>query len=595
MIVIPKNIKYGNCLDFYLLALPTTTSAQMMTSSVAPSLPPSSETPLPKKSTLAVQEIASAITYSEISLTGSYMWSSAKASSQAEKASKLEDKTTEALALVTGSTESASEARISALKTKTLITSPPTHRGLISDAKSSKNVESTRGLFMTSMSSSTEGSSSREVALPQKPTGVISPSPIATSTLTVMRDRDQDSTIASSLLGISEDPFVTTKANFRSNHIKILDHATSSVKSTQMASSISGAPVVEVKESDAGNPAVSPSPTATSTLSMRGRDQDSAMLSSMLGRSEDPFVTTNASFRPSHTKILDHTTNSVKSTQTASGISGASVVKVKESDTEDLAVSPSPTATSTLTMRDGDQDSTIAPSLLGISEDPFVTKKANFRSNHTKILDHATSSVKSTQTASSISGASVVEVKESDTENPPVAQLKKSRSSLFSAQSIKMKVSTMASYKIENIKPSVSGETKASKTTDRKYTMTPEETMVEWLPSITVNQSSTLAVRGTEPVLKTTSLAGTIRVVSHHSDYVTSASQSIIIQPSETSEGSEDTPYAMSVIVTQKPPANTTDVLFIEGAPEGKENPDVLLITGINVFSPRVREFGFQN
>ena len=512
MIVIPKNIKYGNCLDVYLLALPTTTSAQVMTSSAAPSLPPSSETPLPKKSTLTVQEIASAISYSESSLTGSYMWSSAKASSQAEKEIKLEDKTTEALALVTGSTESASEAKISALKTKTLIASPPTHRGLISDAKSSKNVESTRGLFMTSRSSSTERSSSREVALPQKPTGVISPSPIATSTLT-MRDRDQDSTIASSLLGISEDPFVTTKANFRSNHTKILDHATSSVKSTQMASSISGASVVEVKESDADDPAVSPSPTATSTLSMRGRDQDSAMVSSMLGRSEDPFVTTNASFRPSHTKILDHTTNSVKSTQTASGISGASVVEVKESDTE----------------------------------------------------------------------------------NPPVAQLKKSRSSLFSAQSIKMKVSTMASYKIENIKPSVSGETKASKTTDRKYTMTPEETMVEWLPSTTVHQSSVLAVRGTEPVLKTTSLAGPIRVVSHHSDYVTSASQSIIIQPSETSEESEDTPHATSVIVAQKPTANTTDVLFIEGAPEGKENPDVLLITGIKGFSPRVREFGFRN
>ena len=375
-----------------------------MTSSAVPSLPPSSDTSLPKKSTLAVQEIASAISYSESSLTGSYMpQSSAKASSQAEKASnyKLEDKTTEALSLVSGSTESANEAKLSALKTRTLIT----HRGLISDAKSSKNVESTRRLFMTSRTSSTERSSSREVAVPKKTTVVISPSPVATSTLT-MRDRDQDSTITSSLLRISEDTFATTKANFRSNH----------------------------------------------------------------------------------TKILDQTTNSVKSTQTVIGISGASVVHVKESDTD----------------------------------------------------------------------------------APAVARLKNSRSSLFSAESIKMKGSTMASYTTENIKPSVSGETKASRTTDRKYTMTPGETMVEWLPSTTVHQSS---IRGTEPVLKTTSLAGPLSVVSHHSDYVTSASKRIIIQPSETSEESEDTPHATSVIVTQKPPANTTDVLFIEGAPEGKENP----------------------
>ena len=382
-----------------------------MTSSAVPSLPPSSDTSLPKKSTLAVQEIASAISYSESSLTGSYMpQSSAKASSQAEKASnyKLEDKTTEALSLVSGSTESANEAKLSALKTRTLITSPPTHRGLISNAKSSKNVESTRRLFMTSRTSSTERSSSREVAVPQKTTVVIGPSPVATSTLT-MRDRGQDSTITSSLLRISEDTFATTKANFRSNH----------------------------------------------------------------------------------TKILDHATNSVKSTQTVTGISGASVVHVKESDTD----------------------------------------------------------------------------------APAVAQLKNSRSSLFSGESIKMKGSTMASYTTENIKPSVSGETKASRTTDRKYTMTPGETMVEWLPSTTVHQSSILAVRGTEPVLKTTSLAGPLSVVSHYSDYVTSASQRIIIQPSETSEESEDTPHATSVIVTQKPPANTTDVLFIEGAPEGKENP----------------------
>ena len=404
MIVIPKNTKYGNCLAFYILAPPSTTSAQVMTSSAVPSLPPSSETSLAKKSTLAVQEIASAISYSESSLTGSYMpQSSAKASSQAEKASnyKLEDKTTEALSLVSGSTESANEAKLSALKTRTLIT----HRGLISDAKSSKNVESTRRLFMTSRTSSTERSSSREVAVPKKTTVVISPSPVATSTLT-MRDRDQDSTITSSLLRISEDTFATTKANFRSNH----------------------------------------------------------------------------------TKILDQTTNSVKSTQTVIGISGASVVHVKDSDTD----------------------------------------------------------------------------------APAVARLKNSRSSLFSAESIKMKGSTMASYTTENIKPSVSGETKASRTTDRKYTMTPGETMVEWLPSTTVHQSS---IRGTEPVLKTTSLAGPLSVVSHHSDYVTSASQRIIIQPSETSEESEDTPHATSVIVTQKPPANTTDVLFIEGAPEGKENP----------------------
>ena len=408
MIVIPRNIKYGNCLTLYILAPPSTTSAQVMTSPAVPSLPPSSETSLAKKSTLAVQEIASAISYSESSLTGSYMpQSSAKASSQAEKASnyKLEDKTTEALSLVSGSTESANEAKLSALKTRTLITSPPTHRGLISDAKSSKNVESTRRLFMTSRTSSTERSSSREVAVPQKTTVVISPSPVATSTLT-MRDRDQDSTITSSLLRISEDTFATTKANFRSNH----------------------------------------------------------------------------------TKILDHATNSVKSKQTVTGISGASVVHVKESDTD----------------------------------------------------------------------------------APAVAQLKNSRSSLFSAESIKMKGSTMASYTTENIKPSVSGETKASRTTDRKYTMTPGETMVEWLPSTTVHQSS---IRGTEPVLKTTSLAGPLSVVSHHSDYVSSASQRIIIQPSETSEESEDTPHATSVIVTQKPPANTTDVLFIEGAPEGKENP----------------------
>ena len=433
MIVIPKNTKYGNCLAFYILAPPSTTSAQVMTSSAVPSLPPSSDTSLPKKSTLAVQEIASAISYSESSLTGSYMpQSSAKASSQAEKASnyKLEDKTTEALSLVSGSTESANEAKLSVLKTRTLITSPPTHRGLISDAKSSKNVESTRRLFMTSRTSSTERSSSREVAVPQKTTVVISPSPVATSTLT-MRDRDQDSTITSSLLRISEDTFATTKANFRSNH----------------------------------------------------------------------------------TKILDQTTNSVKSTQTVIGISGASVVHVKESDTD----------------------------------------------------------------------------------APAVAQLKNSRSSLFSAESIKMKGSTMASYTTENIKPSVSGETKASRTTDRKYTMTPGETMVEWLPSTTVHQSSILAVRGTEPVLKTTSLAGPLSVVSHYSDYVTSASQRIIIQPSETSEESEDTPHATSVIVTQKPPANTTNVLFIEGAPEGKENPDVLLITGTNVFSPNVIESGFWN
>ena len=406
MIVIPKNIKYGNCLAFYILAPPSTTSAQVMTSSAVPSLPPSSDTSLPKKSTLAVQEIASAIFYSESSLTGSYMpQSSAKASSEAEKASKLEDKTTEALSLVSGSTESANEAKLSPLKTRTLITSPPTHRGLISDAQSSKNVQSTRRLFMTSRTSSTERSSSREVAVPQKTTVVISPSPVATSTLT-MRDRDQDSTITSSLLRISEDTFAATKANFRSNH----------------------------------------------------------------------------------TKILDHATNSVKYTQTVTGISGASVVHVKESDTD----------------------------------------------------------------------------------APAVAQLKNSRSSLFSAESIKMKGSTMASYTTENIKPSVSGETKASRTTDRKYTMTPGETMVEWLPSTTVHQSS---IRGTESVLKTTSLAGPLSVVSHHSDYVTSASQRIIIQPSETSEESEDTPHATSVIVTQKPPANTTDVLFIEGAPEGKENP----------------------
>ena len=411
MIVIPRNIKYGNCLTLYILAPPSTTSAQVMTSSAVPSLPPSSETSLAKKSTLAVQEIASAISYSESSLTGSYMpQSSAKASSQAEKASnyKLEDKTTEALSLVSGSTESANEAKLSALKTRTLITSPPTHRGLISNAKSSKNVESTRRLFMTSRTSSTERSSSREVAVPQKTTVVIGPSPVATSTLT-MRDRGQDSTITSSLLRISEDTFATTKANFRSNH----------------------------------------------------------------------------------TKILDQTTNSVKSTQTVIGISGASVVHVKDSDTD----------------------------------------------------------------------------------APAVARLKNSRSSLFSAESIKMKGSTMASYTTENIKPSVSGETKASRTTDRKYTMTPGETMVEWLPSTTVHQSSILAVRGTEPVLKTASLAGPLSVVSHHSDYVTSASQRIIIQPSETSEESEDTPHATSVIVTQKPPANTTDVLFIEGAPEGKENP----------------------
>lgn len=430
MIVIPRNIKYGNCLTLYILAPPSTTSAQVMTSPAVPSLPPSSETSLAKKSTLAVQEIASAISYSESSLTGSYMpQSSAKASSQAEKASnyKLEDKTTEALSLVSGSTESANEAKLSALKTRTLITSPPTHRGLISDAKSSKNVESTRRLFMTSRTSSTERSSSREVAVPQKTTVVISPSPVATSTLT-MRDRDQDSTITSSLLRISEDTFATTKANFRSNH----------------------------------------------------------------------------------TKILDQTTNSVKSTQTVIGISGASVVHVKESVTD----------------------------------------------------------------------------------APAVARLKNSRSSLFSAESIKMKGSTMASYTTENIKPSVSGETKASRTTDRKYTMTPGETMVEWLPSTTVHQSSILAVRGTEPVLKTTSLAGPLSVVSHYSDYVTSASQRIIIQPSETSEESEDTPHATSVIVTQKPPANTTDVLFIEGAPEGKENPVFLLITGTNVFSPNVIESG---
>lgn len=430
MIVIPRNIKYGNCLTLYILAPPSTTSAQVMTSSAVPSLPPSSETSLAKKSTLAVQEIASAISYSESSLTGSYMpQSSAKASSQAEKASnyKLEDKTTEALSLVSGSTESANEAKLSALKTRTLITSPPTHRGLISNAKSSKNVESTRRLFMTSRTSSTERSSSREVAVPQKTTVVIGPSPVATSTLT-MRDRGQDSTITSSLLRISEDTFATTKANFRSNH----------------------------------------------------------------------------------TKILDHATNSVKSTQTVTGISGASVVHVKESDTD----------------------------------------------------------------------------------APAVAQLKNSRSSLFSAESIKMKGSTMASYTTENIKPSVSGETKASRTTDRKYTMTPGETMVEWLPSTTVHQSSILAVRGTEPVLKTASLAGPLSVVSHHSDYVTSASQRIIIQPSETSEESEDTPHATSVIVTQKPPANTTDVLFIEGAPEGKENPVFLLITGTNVFSPSVIESG---
>ena len=433
MIVIPRNIKYGNCLTLYILAPPSTTSAQVMTSPAVPSLPPSSETSLAKKSTLAVQEIASAISYSESSLTGSYMpQSSAKASSQAEKASnyKLEDKTTEALSLVSGSTESANETKLSALKTRTLITSPPIHRGLISDAKSSKNVESTRRLFMTSRTSSTERSSSKEVAVPQKTTVVISPSPVATSTLT-MRDRDQDSTITSSLLRISEDTFATTKANFRSNH----------------------------------------------------------------------------------TKILDQTTNSVKSTQTVIGISGASVVHVKESDTD----------------------------------------------------------------------------------APAVAQLKNSRSSLFSGESIKMKGSTMASYTTENIKPSVSGETKASRTTDRKYTMTPGETVVEWLPSTTVHQSSILAVRGTEPVLKTTSLAGPLSVVSHHSDYVTSASQRIIIQPSETSEESEDTPHATSVIVTQKPPANTTNVLFIEGAPEGKENPDVLLITGTNVFSPNVIESGFWN
>ena len=420
MIVIPKNIEYGNCLEFYLLAPLSTTSGQVMTSSAVPSLHPSSETSLPKKSTLAVQEIASAISYSESSLTGSYMrQSSAKASSQAEKASKLEDKTTEALSLVSGSTESANEAKISTLKTRALITSPPTHRGLISDAKSSKSVESTRRLFMTSRTSSTGRSSSREVAVPQKPTVVISPSPVATSTLT-MRDRDQESTITSSMLGMSEDTFATTKANFRSNH--------------------------------------------------------------------------------------------------------------------------------------------------------------------TKILDHATNSVKLTQTVTGISGASVVEVEKSDTDAPAVGQLKISRSSLFSAESIKMKVSTMSSYTTENIKLSVSGETKASRTTDRKYTVTPGETMVEWLPSTTVHQSSILAVRGTEPVLKTTSLAGPVSVFSHHSDYVTSTSQSIIIQPSETSEESEDTPHATSVIVTQKPPANTTDVLFIEGAPEGKENPDVLLITGTNVF-----------
>ena len=424
-------IKYGNCLAFYVLAPPSTTSAQVMTSSAVPSLPPSSDTSLPKKSTLAVQEIASAISYSESSLTGSYMpQSSAKASSQAEKASKLEDKTTEALSLVSASTESANETKLSALKTRTLITSPPTHRGLITDAKSSKNVESTRRFFMTSRTSSTERSSSREVAVPQKTTVVISPSPVATSTLT-MRDRDQDSTVTSSLLRISEDTFAATKANLLSNH--------------------------------------------------------------------------------------------------------------------------------------------------------------------TKILDHATKSVKSTQTVTGISGASVVHVKASDTDAPAVAQLKNSRSSLFFAESIKMKGSTMVSYTTENIKPSVSGETKASRTTDRKYTMTPGETMVEWLPSTTVHQSSILALRGTEPVLKTTSLAGPLSVVSHHSDYVTSASQRIIIQPSETSEESEDTPHATSVIVTQKPPANTTDVLFIEGGPEGKENPDVLLITGTNVFSPNVIESGFWN
>ena len=431
MIVIPKNIKYRNCLEFYLLAPPSTTSAQVMTSSAVPSLPPSSDASLSKKRTLAVQEIASAISYSESSLTGSYMpQSSAKASSQAEKASKLEDKTTEALSLVSGSTESANEANRSALKTRTLIPSPPTHRGLISDAKSSKNVESTRRLFMTSRTSSTERSSSREVAVPQKTTVVISPSPVATSTLTT-RDRDQDSTITSSMLGISEDTFVTTKANFRSNH--------------------------------------------------------------------------------------------------------------------------------------------------------------------TKILVHATNSVKSTETSNGISGASVVEVKESDIDNPVVDQLKKSRSSLFSVQSIKMKMSTMANYTTENIKSSVSGETKASRTTDRKYTVTPGETMVEWLPSTTVHQSSILAVRGTEPVLKTTLPAGPLNVVSHHNDYGTSVSQRIIIQPSETSEESEDTPRATSVIVTQKPPANTTDVLFVEGAPEGKENPDVLLITCTNVFSPHVIESGFWN
>ena len=402
-----------------------------MTSSAVPSLHPSSETSLPKKSTLAVQEIASAISYLESSLTGSYMrQSSAKASSQAEKASKLVDKNTEALSLVSGSTESANEAKISALKTRTLITSPPTHRGLISDTKSSKNVESTRRLFMTSRTSSTGRSSSREVAVPQKPTVVISPSPVATSTLT-MRDRDQESTITSSMLGMSEDTFATTKANFRSNH--------------------------------------------------------------------------------------------------------------------------------------------------------------------TKILDHATNSVKLTQTVTGISGASVVEVKESDTDAPAIGQLKNSRSSLFSAESIKMKVSTMSSYTTENVKLSVSGETKASRTTDRKHIVTPGETMVEWLPSTTVHQSSILAVRGTEPVLKTTSLAGPLSVISHHNDYVTSTSQSSIIQPSETSEESEDTPHATSVIVTQKPPANTTDVLFIEGAPEGKENPDVLLITGTNVFSPNVIESGFWN
>ena len=238
-----------------------------------------------------------------------------------------------------------------------------------------------------------------------------------------------------------------------------------------------------------------------------------------------------------------------------------------------VVISPSPVATSTLTMKDRDQDSTITSSLLRISEDTFATTKANFRSNHTKILDQTTNSVKSTQTVIGISGASVVHVKDSDTDAPAVARLKNSRSSLFSAESIKMKGSTMASYTTENIKPSVSGETKASRTTDRKYTMTPGETMVEWLPSTTVHQSSILAVRGTEPVLKTTSLAGPLSVVSHYSDYVTSASQRIIIQPSETSEESEDTPHATSVIVTQKPPANTTDVLFIEGAPEGKENP----------------------